>query len=150
MERREDETERPVTEERPLLNDPLHPRVVEDGEPPPPLPLRVVEDGEPAPPLPPRMIEDVGSTSTVLPRLETAITLSRSHAAERSSHDSPGDFIDQESNSIDPLYSQPVLLKTLNMVPPPAVTEKLIYDDIQGFQNQKVMWPTQCFWAPCD
>ena len=125
---------RPVTGEHPLNTPPQPHRVVEDGLSIPSLPLTVIED---VPPLPSRGTEDDVSAPHAVGNL--------------ASHDSHGDLIQSQVNgkpppdnitpdngSSDPTYSQPVLPKTPNTVAPPAATEKLIYDDIQGYQNQQV------------
>ena len=38
----------------------------------------------------------------------------------------------------DPTYAQPELTRRV-AVPPPAATERLVYDDIHGFQNKEVI-----------
>ena len=99
---REDDTERPTTEDDLILNPPLPPRVTEDGV----------------------------STPTVPPRPFI-------HYHENSG--SPAVQGTSDNDSSDPTYSQPVLPKSSNTVPPPAATERLVYDDIQGFQNPQVI-----------
>ena len=147
-----EETVRPVTGEHQPSTPPQHPRVVEDGVSTPPLHPAVVEDGESTPPpLPPRVVEDGESTPPLPPRLvEDGVT---PHVvANLASHDSHGDLIQSQVNdkpppdkitpdngSSDPTYSQPVLPKASDTVTPPATTEKLTYDDIQGYQNQQVV-----------
>ena len=99
---REEETERPTTENHPLVTPPLPPRVMEDGV----------------------------STPTVLPR---------PFVQDQENSVSPANQVTSDNGSSDPTYSQPVLPKSSNTVPPPAATEKLVYNNIQGFQNPQVI-----------
>jgi hypothetical protein len=66
-----------------------------------------------------------------------------SHDITKESDGSPPPDQDTSQNgSSDPIYAQPELTK-----PPPATTDRLIYDDIHGFQNQLVI---RCTHPLCD
>ena len=53
--------------------------------------------------------------------------------------ESPRDQISSDNGSSDPTYSQPVLPKSSSLVCAPPATERLVYDDIQGYQNKEVI-----------
>lgn len=115
---REEETERP-TEEQPFFT----------------------------PPRPPRMTaDDVSILPLTLRKVAARVMASGSADHETSNRPTPvQETLGSDSN--DPTYATAVLLSLSNPVPPPAVTEKLVYDDIQGFQNQEVLCNT-CTFVP--
>ena len=109
---REEEEERPA-EEQPLLTPPLTPRVMSDDVSTPPLPPR-----------PARVVADDGSADQESHETSTPVQ-------ETSDGDSNG-----------PMYATAVLLSSSHPVSSPGTTEKLVYDDVKGFQNQQVLGNT--------
>ena len=87
----------------------------------PPLPPRL-EESLVAPPLPPRSEESVILVEDQLLDADSA----------RSPHESHDIIKESDGTPPPPTYAQPEFTSKV-AVPPPAATERLVYDDIRGF-----------------
>ena len=77
------------------------------------------------------VMEDINEVSTPTECHEALL-----HHQESSEY--PLDQVMSDNGTNDPTCAQPMLPKSSNTVLPPAVTEKVTHDDIQGFQDQQV------------
>ena len=110
----------------------------------PPLPPRL-EESLAAPPLPPRSEESMILVEDQLLDADSARSPHESHDTIKVSDGPPPpppprppDQDTSNDGSSDPTYAQPELTNKV-AVPPPAATERLVYDDIHGFQNKEVI-----------